>query len=65
QYDDFCKEIEKNSNLKSQLVTIHSRMDGVANIRRLPKTKFRDITPAKEKNKEYEIKTSDLRGLSY
>jgi len=61
QWDAFCDEIRKDSNLETQLITIISRMNDVANLRMLPKTKLRDITPAKEKLKEYEIKTRDLR----
>lgn len=60
-WDDFCREIQKDSNLEDQLIAIISRMNDVANLRILPKNKFRDITPGKEKIKEYEIKTSDLR----
>jgi len=60
-WDDFCREIQKDSNLEDQLIAIISRMNDVANLRILPKNKFRDITPNKEKVKEYEIKTSDLR----
>ena len=36
-------------------------MNEVANNRTLPYTKFRDITPKKEKVKEYEFKEGDLR----
>ncbi|RKR84838.1 hypothetical protein BDD43_5091 [Mucilaginibacter gracilis] len=60
-WDDFCREIQKEANFEDQLITIISRMNDVANLRRLPKEKFRDITPDKEVIKEYEIKTKDLR----
>lgn len=46
---------------KSELVTLVARMDLVANLNRLPKQKFRDITPKKETVKEYEFKTKHLR----
>lgn len=36
-------------------------MNDVANLRSLPKQKYRDVTPTKETVKEYEIKTADLR----
>jgi putative component of toxin-antitoxin plasmid stabilization module len=60
-WDNFCREIQEESNFEDQLDAIIARMNDVANLRMLPKQKFRDITPAKEKIKEYEIKTSDLR----
>jgi putative component of toxin-antitoxin plasmid stabilization module len=36
-------------------------MNQVADLKRLPKDKFRDITPKKETIKEFEIKKGDLR----
>ena len=36
-------------------------MNEVANIRTLPNTKFKDITPRKENVKEYEFKEGNLR----
>ncbi len=60
-YDDFCRKIQQDSNLEQQLLTIVSRMNDVANLRSLPKQKYRDVTPTKETVKEYEIKTADLR----
>jgi putative component of toxin-antitoxin plasmid stabilization module len=60
-WDDFCREIQKGSNLEDQLITIISRMNDIANLRILPAKKFKDITPGKETIKEYEIKTNDLR----
>ena len=36
-------------------------MNEVANNRTLPNTKFKDVTPKKEKVKEYEFKDGDLR----
>ncbi|MBO4417207.1 MAG: hypothetical protein J5801_03690 [Bacteroidales bacterium] len=36
-------------------------MNEVANNRTLPKTKFRDVTPAKERVKEYEFKDGNIR----
>jgi putative component of toxin-antitoxin plasmid stabilization module len=60
-WDDFCREIQKDANLEDQLITVISRMNDIANLRMLPKEKFRDITPKKQTIKEYEIKTKDLR----
>lgn len=59
QFETFSNEIEEQ--YKSELVTLNARMDLVANLNRLPKEKFRDITPKKETVKEYEFKTKHLR----
>lgn len=61
QFDEFWDKIEKEGNLASELDTIQSRLEDVANGKLLPKNKFRDITPNKKTQKEYEIKTSNLR----
>ena len=61
QFEDFCEQISTQGNLEKELDKIFSRMNQVANMQRLPKEKFRDITPAKETIKEFEIKTSNLR----
>lgn len=50
----------KAQNRRS-LEKIYFYMNEVANNRLLPKTKFRDVTPQKEKVKEYEFKDGDLR----
>ena len=60
-YDDFCKQIKVDGNLHKQLVGIVNNMNQVANLKRLPKEKFRDITPSKDPIKEFEIKKGDLR----
>ncbi|MCR5714191.1 MAG: hypothetical protein K6F98_04600 [Bacteroidales bacterium] len=46
---------------RRSLEKIYFYMNEVANNRTLPNTKFRDITPKKEKIKEYEFKDGDLR----
>lgn len=61
EYDQFEKEIENEGNLKSELITIIARLHDIADLKSLPEKKFRDITPRKESNKEYEIKTHHLR----
>jgi hypothetical protein len=63
-WDEFCKKIQKEGVWEDQLVTIISRMDDVANLRRLDEKKFKNVTPAKEKVIEYEIKTRDLGFIS-
>jgi putative component of toxin-antitoxin plasmid stabilization module len=60
-YDDFEKEIEKEGNLNSELRKIVTRLYDIADCKSLPETKFKDITPDNETNKEYEIKTHNLR----
>jgi putative component of toxin-antitoxin plasmid stabilization module len=61
QFEDFCVDVSMQGNLEKELDKIFSRMNQVANMLRLPKEKFRDITPAKETIKEFEIKTANLR----
>ncbi len=61
EYDEFEKEIETEGNLKSELRTIITRLYEIADMKLLPQNKFKDITPKKENNKEYEIKTHHLR----
>jgi putative component of toxin-antitoxin plasmid stabilization module len=61
QYDEFCEQIKEDGNLKKQLVGVLSNMNQVAQLKRLPKQKFRDITPKNESVKEFEIKKGDLR----
>ncbi|MBL4662538.1 MAG: hypothetical protein JKY22_03015 [Flavobacteriaceae bacterium] len=59
QFDSFSKEAAVQ--YESELLTLNARMDLVANLVRLPKQKFKDITPVKEQVKEYEFKTRHLR----
>lgn len=40
---------------------LFSYMEFIANGKTLPYTKFKDITPKKEQEKEYEFKTKHLR----
>ena len=61
EYDDFEKTIESEGNLTSELRTIVVRLHEIADLKALPQTKFKDITPKNESNKEYEIKTHHLR----
>lgn len=61
EYDEFEKIIETEGNLKSELKTIITRLHEIADLKSLPKTKFKDITPKNDLNKEYEIKTHHLR----
>ena len=65
QYKSFCDAIKNNSQYVSELRTILTNMDLVANLQSLPKTKFKDITPAKENVKEYEFKSKNLRVYAF
>ena len=60
-YELFEKDVKANGNLSKQLDTVQSRMQEVADLKRLPVKKFRDLTPKNDPVKEYEIKTDDLR----
>ena len=61
EYDEFEKQIETEGNYISELVTIQTRLQDIADGKLLPKEKFRNITPKKEVVKENEIKTRHLR----
>ena len=61
EYEDFERQIETEGSYFSELVTIQTRMQEIADGKLLPKEKFRNITPKKELEKEYEIKTRHLR----
>jgi len=60
-YDVFEKEIETEGNYLSELRTIVTRLYDIADCKTLPEQKYKDITPSKQNNKEYEIKTHHLR----
>lgn len=61
EYDEFERQIETEGTYISELVTIQTRLQEIADGKLLPKEKFRNITPKKEVVKEYEIKTRHLR----
>jgi putative component of toxin-antitoxin plasmid stabilization module len=61
EYDEFERQIETEGSYSSELVTIQTRLQDIADGKLLPKEKFRNITPKKELVKEYEIKTRHLR----
>lgn len=61
EYDEFEKQIQIESSYSTELVTIQTRLQDIADGKLLPKEKFRNITPKKELVKEYEIKTRHLR----
>jgi len=59
EFDEF--EIEARINYYSQMTRIYALMNKVANLETLTMKQFKDITPKKEKVKEYEFKTKNLR----
>jgi len=61
EFDQFEKEIQKDGNLKRELLKIQTRLQEVAEGKTLPPNKFKDITPKGELVKEYEIKSDHLR----
>jgi putative component of toxin-antitoxin plasmid stabilization module len=61
EYETFCEQIEADGNLKSELLTAIALMNMVARGVSLSKTKFREVKGSKDKVKEYEIKTRNLR----
>lgn len=66
QYQEFMDEIRGNSQYISEHKTILAYMNLVSNLQvLLPKVKFREITPEKEKVKEYEFKSDHLRAYVF
>lgn len=61
EYDEFENKIKAEGNYLSELRTIETRMHEIAELKTLPKNKYKDITPDNDSNKEYEIKTRHLR----
>ena len=64
-FDSFCAQCEQDGNLASELRTIQSRMQQLADLKTLPQEKHKDITLKNEAIKEYEIKTKHLRGYMF
>jgi hypothetical protein len=62
QFEKFEQEISERKQYENEIASIYSLIEDVANNKLLPKTKFRDITiTKKDKIKEYEFKTRNLR----
>jgi hypothetical protein len=59
QFTEFCNSIENEGGYDDQLDAIYSRMNSIANLKMLPKEKFRQLFASPVK--QYEIKTKDLR----
>lgn len=62
EFNEFCEALE-NANERKVLNTIYATMDSVANLKYLPKTKFRQLKGRKtsDKVKDYEIKKDTIR----
>ncbi|HOK26993.1 MAG TPA: hypothetical protein PLX87_10755 [Bacteroidales bacterium] len=62
EFDEFC-ELLKRRKEDSKLRSIFGIMESVANLNRLPETKFRELKgrPAGDNVKEYEIKKKPYR----
>lgn len=59
--DEFENKIRQNKQYISELRTIFSHMDLLANGSSLPKTQFREIKGSKSAVKRYEFKSKHLR----
>lgn len=65
QFEQFISSVKTDDRYKSEIKTILAYMDFVANLKTLPMTKFKDITPAKADVKEYEFKSKHLRVYTF
>jgi len=65
QFDDYCQAIKDNKQYYSELLKIFTLMNQVSQLKMLPQTKFKDITPNKESVKEYEFKSKHLRVYAF
>lgn len=60
QLDNFESDLSDTTYV-SEFKTLLAYMEYVANNKTLPQNKFKDITPKKQKIKEYEFKSKHLR----
>lgn len=62
EFDKFCESFESPEEEKI-LAVIYGTMDSVANLKYLPKTRYRELKGRKksDKIKDFEIKKDDLR----
>jgi hypothetical protein len=60
QLDTFETDLSDTTYM-SEFKTLLTYMEYIANNKTLPHTKFKDITPKKQKIKEYEFKSKHLR----
>lgn len=62
EFENFCESVEGKEEEKS-LRSIYAIMDSVANLKYIPKTKYRELKGRKksDKIKDFEIKKDDIR----
>jgi len=60
-FDAFCDQIQREGHQAKLTISTFTIMNQVSNLQRLPKEIVRDITPAREGVREYEIKRGALR----
>lgn len=65
QFNEYCQAIKDNKQYYSELLKIFTLMNMVSQLKMLPQTKFKDITPNKELVKEYEFKSKHLRVYAF
>jgi hypothetical protein len=65
QFDEYCTAIKDSKQYYSELLKIFTLMNQVSQLKMLPQTKFKDITPKKETVKEYEFKSKHLRVYAF
>lgn len=58
QFDSFCEEVEKNGNMKKDLVAAYRILTQVCNGDRLPNEKYH---PLKDRKNQFEVKKNSLR----
>ncbi len=61
-FDTFIDELD--DRYKSEVTTLYTIMDAVANLKSLPETKFHPYSDGKDGVREYEIKTKHLRAYA-
>lgn len=65
QFDQFSEQIKRDGRYYAELLSILAYMELVAQLKLLPKTKFRDISPKNEQLKDYEFKSKHLRVYAF
>lgn len=61
QFDEFEENLLKTKKYQNEIGMIYTYLEYISNGQTLPAKHFKDITPDKEKIKEYEFKTKHLR----
>jgi len=61
QFDEFEENVLNEKKYQNEIGMIYTYLEYISNGKSLPAKHFKDITPDKEKVKEYEFKTKHLR----